>query len=119
MIELNYDERARTGENPLKRSSITHLEPQNNPNSGAHGSDARAFVRDIVASTHFLKTGNELGSGTPLDIRSFSDQKAQAVRISDYSFPTFVIRKPRQRSSYSEKGEGGMSSPSPGDHAHI
>ncbi|MBN1538841.1 MAG: hypothetical protein JW939_01755, partial [Candidatus Thermoplasmatota archaeon] len=100
-------------------SSITHLEPQTNPTSGAHGIDPRAFVRDVIASAHFLKTGNELGSGTPIDIRPFSDQKAQAVKISAYSFPVFVIRKHRQHSSYGDKGEGERPSPSPGDEAHL
>jgi len=79
----------------------------------------RAFVRDVISSTHFLKMGNEPGPGMPFDFRPFSDQKAQAVRISDYSFPTFVIRKPKQRSSYSKKGEGELHSPSPGDEAHL
>ncbi|MGA1873650.1 MAG: hypothetical protein ACMUHY_08245 [Thermoplasmatota archaeon] len=103
----------------MKRSSITHLEPKTNPTSGAHEKRTRAFVRDVISSTHFLKTGNELGSGNHPDIRPFSDQKAQAVNMSDYSFPVFVIRKPKQRSSYSRKGEGDILSPSPGDDAHI
>ena len=75
-------------------------------------------MRDVISSAHFLKTGKDPGFGSLVDIKPFATQKAKALRLSAYSFPVFVIRKPRQRSSYSEKGEGEIKSPSTGDHVH-
>ena len=84
----------------------THLRPQEkNPTTGTRDAP-EMFVKDIIKRTHFLKNGSGPGSGTLSGTKSFSKQKAKAVRMSDYSFPVFVIRKPRQRSSYSKPGEG-------------
>lgn len=84
----------------------THLRPQEKyPTSGTRLAP-EMFVRDIVKSALFLKNGKTPGFGTHSGTLSFSGQKAKAVKMSDYSFPVFVIRKHKQRSSYSKPGEG-------------
>jgi hypothetical protein len=72
----------------------------------------------VISSTHFLKTGTDPGFGSPIDAKPFASQKAKAIRLSTYSFPVFVIRKPKQRSTYSKKGEGEKISPSTSDHVY-
>lgn len=53
----------------------------------------------VVTTTYLIKTGKIEGLRHTMDTRPFSLQKAKAVNISDFSFPTFVIRTQKQRSS--------------------
>lgn len=86
----------------------THLRPQQKtPSSKARERDS-AFVRNVIDSTHFLKNGSGPGFGDNPGTLSFSNQKAKAIRLSDYSFPVFIIRKPQQRGSYSKKVKGAL-----------
>ncbi|OYT46792.1 hypothetical protein B6U90_00250 [Thermoplasmatales archaeon ex4484_6] len=95
----------------------THLRPQQrNPTADARDGDRTGFVKNVVRSTIFLKNGRVPGFGEHTAARSFSSQKAKAVRLSDFSFPVFIIRKPRQRSSYGNSADGGLvETPSVGD----
>ena len=84
-----------------------HLIPKTrNPRTEDGMANDKAFVRNVISSTHILKNGKPPGYGFQSGTRSFSAQKAKAVRLSDYSFPVFIIRKPKQRSSYSKPSEG-------------
>jgi hypothetical protein len=102
---------------PLRRSTLTN---HTNENETVERRTRRTqtFLRDVITSTHFLKNGTGPASSGSLDFRTFADQKAKALNLSAYSFPVFIIRRPKQRSSYSIKGEGDAISPSPGDHVH-
>jgi hypothetical protein len=53
----------------------------------------------VVTTTYLIKTGKIEGLRHTMDTRPFSLQKARAVNLSDFSFPTFVIKKETQRSS--------------------
>jgi hypothetical protein len=53
----------------------------------------------VVTTTYLIKTGKIEGLRHTMDTRPFSLQKAKAVNLSDFSFPTFVIKKEKQRSS--------------------
>ncbi len=65
----------------------------------------------MISSTHFVKTGKDLGGERSADVKVFADQKAKKMILSGYSFPVYIIRKFRQRSSYSDMG-GDKLSPS-------
>jgi len=101
----------------LKRSTLT--KPEYTDETPEHREKrTQSFLRGVISSTHFLKNGTGPGSGRKMDFRTFADQKAKALHLSAYSFPVYIIRKPKQRGSYSKKGEGDAPSPSPGDHVH-
>ena len=53
----------------------------------------------VVTTTYLIKTGKIEGLRHTMDTRPFALQKAKAVNLSDFSFPTFVIKKEKQRSS--------------------
>jgi hypothetical protein len=70
------------------------------------------FVISVVGTAHVLKTGKDPGFGPWEGTRSFGIQKAKAVRLSEYTFPVFLIRRPKQRGSYLENEEGMIEPPS-------
>ena len=80
-----------------------------NRNVGARYGNDLNFVRKVMMSTCFIKSGVGTCAGVSEQISKFSGQNAKVVKFSDYSFPTFVIRKMDQRDSYS-KGYGGVKS---------
>ncbi len=103
----------------MESSSKTHLKPQKDPKTETRAREDRDFVRSVIKSAHYLKTGNDPGFGTWLDARSFANQKAKAIHLSGHSYPVFLIRKPKQRGSYSDAGEGDMKSPSTGTNVKL
>ncbi|MGA1821420.1 MAG: hypothetical protein ACMUIG_02715 [Thermoplasmatota archaeon] len=73
----------------------------------------------VVTTTYLIKTGKIEGLRHTMDTRPFALQKAKAVNLSDFSFPTFVITNERQRSSY-RKGPDRIKDPSSGsDNTHL
>ncbi|MCU0798252.1 MAG: hypothetical protein MUC62_01095 [Candidatus Thermoplasmatota archaeon] len=73
---------------------------------------SKSFVRSVVGTAHILKTGKDPGFGPWEGTRSFAIQKAKAVRLSEYTFPVFLIRRPKQRGSYLDMEEGMIEPPS-------
>jgi hypothetical protein len=62
------------------------------------------FTRDTVTTAYQLKTGSSPKVVGGIDVRAFSMHKAKAMSLGMRSFPTFVIRTTKQRSSYSLPG---------------
>ena len=77
--------------------------------AGARYRSDISFVKKVMRSTCFIKSGVGTCIGVSEQIAQFSGQNAKVVKFSDYSFPTFVIRRMDQRDSYS-KGYGGVKS---------
>lgn len=101
------------GEDKLTRSSTTHIDSQQKePMNGARMDRSENLIRSVVATAHILKTGKDPGFGPWEGTRSFAIQKAKAVKLSEYSFPVFLIRRPKQRGSYLDVEEGMIELPS-------
>ena len=93
----------------LTSMETTQRKDDRNRNVDAlYGNDIN-FVRKVMRSTCFIKSGVGMCTGVSEHITKFSGQNAKVVKFSDYSFPTFVIRRMDQRDSYS-KGYGGVKS---------
>lgn len=54
------------------------------------------YVIDVIDSADFIKTGRKRGLRHAVNTRSFSAHRARAINISDFSFPTFIIRRPKE-----------------------
>ena len=52
------------------------------------------YVNNVIDSADFIKTGKKRGHRHTIDAMPFSSHRARAVSISDFSFPTFIIRRP-------------------------
>ncbi len=97
----------------LTRSSTAQRDPQQKePMDGAGKDPTEKFVRSVVGTAHILKTGKDPGFGPWEGTRSFAIQKAKAVKLSEYTFPVFLIRRPKQRGSYLDLEEGMIEPPS-------
>ena len=95
-----------TGEIYLTSIKREYQRKPNDPTIGIRGRRDLLFVKKVMRSTCFIKNGVNSGADIPTAIKNFSGQSAKAVKFSDYSFPTFVIRQIDQRNSYSKGDEG-------------
>ena len=95
--------------NTLTSMENLHNREQKNRIVGTRYRGDISFVRKVMRSTCFIKSGVGTCTDVPQQIGKFSGQSAKVVKFSDYSFPTFVIRRMDQRNSYS-KGYGGVKS---------
>lgn len=103
-------EKSRQVINTLTPMKTTHKRKQNNPTVGARYGEDISFVKKVMRSTCFIKNGVGTCTDITQHIARFSGQSAKVVKFSDYSFPTFVIRRMDQRNSYSKGYEGVKSS---------
>ena len=86
--------------------------PQKEPLKKTRNDLSGAYIRSVIGTAHILKTGKDPGFGPWEGTRSFAIQKAKAVRLSEYTFPVFLIRRPKQRGSYVDMEEGMIEPPS-------
>ena len=73
----------------------------------------------VVTTTYLIKTGKIEGLRHTMDTRPFALHKAKAVNLSDFSFPTFVITKESQRSSYRKGPDRIKDLSSESDNTHL
>jgi hypothetical protein len=67
--------------------------------------DPTSHTSMVVTTTYLIKTGKIEGLRHTMDTSPFALHKAKAVNLSDFSFPTFVIKNEEQRSSYKKGPE--------------
>jgi hypothetical protein len=84
------------------------LKKQDDRDLRSIGEAGKRYTRNVVTSTFFVKTGMSINGS--IDMRPFADHKAKKMNLSGFSFPVYIIRKQKQRSSNSDL-EGGLKPP--------
>ena len=78
---------------------VDHIRKETVGNKDIRDFDPISQATRVVTTTYLIKTGKIEGLRHTMDTRPFALQKAKAVNLSDFSFPTFVITTEKQRSS--------------------